>query len=186
MTAPLLFCVDEEAKPFVYRVMDVKLPGVEKSLFNLVERRGGPVDEEAGFKRALRDADTFESDFIGTSEQDCQVWAMEMQRRYNFIEQDIIGIVDARSALDGTLLVQSYSHEPGLEIGEEGILPKENNTWHSFRIEPQHAPMVYSSLQYGALEVVYPVYFGRKQELTDERGVFDVARAERICCGEES
>ena len=36
---------------------------------------------------------------------------------------------------------------------------------------------------YVAPNVSYPVYFGRKEEPTDERGVFDVARAESLCKG---
>lgn len=166
--------------------MDVKVSGTEDSLFNLVESRAGPNGDEQGFKRALREADTFETDFIGASEQDCQAWAMEMQSRYNFIEQDLIGILDERSARDGTLLMQFYSREPGLDVGDQVMLPKENDTWHSFRIDYQHAEMVSASLQYGDFEVIYPVYFGRKEELTDAHGVFDVARAERICSGKES
>ena len=40
-----------------------------------------------------------------------------------------------------------------------------------------------ASLIYVAPNVSYPVYFGRKEEPTDERGVFDVARAESLCKG---
>ena len=36
---------------------------------------------------------------------------------------------------------------------------------------------------YVAPNVSYPVYFGRKEEPTDERGVFDVARAGSLCKG---
>jgi len=32
-------------------------------------------------------------------------------------------------------------------------------------------------------EMIYPMYLGRKDELTDEDGVFDVARVDRIFSG---
>ncbi|CAJ2507897.1 Uu.00g090830.m01.CDS01 [Anthostomella pinea] len=198
MAAPLLFCTAEEAKPFVHKVMAVKLQGTDESLFNLVESRAGPRrDAEAQsqrqsqrcFKRALGQDEAFGAEFIGAPEHECQAWALEMQARHNFIEQDLIGIADARSARDGTLLIQFYGRAPGLECGDDkGVFPRETetNTWHGFRIDYREAERVSASLQFGASEVVYPVYFGRKEELTDERGVFDVARAERICGGEES
>ncbi|KAF2963468.1 hypothetical protein GQX73_g10107 [Xylaria multiplex] len=186
MAAPLLFCTAEEAKPVVYKVMDVKLQGVDESLFNLVESRAGPRDSDRPFKRALREDEPFEAAFIGASESDCQAWALDMQARHNFIEQDLIGILDKRSASDETLLIQFYSRGPGMEIGDQGVFPKETDKWHDFRINYRDADALTSSLQFGASEIVYPVYFGRKEELTDERGVFDVSRAEKICMGEES
>jgi hypothetical protein len=38
-------------------------------------------------------------------------------------------------------------------------------------------------LFFGALEMTYPVYLGRKEELTDANGVFNVVEAERLVRG---
>ena len=44
----------------------------------------------------------------------------------------------------------------------------------------EEADKVFTALSLGAFDIVYPVYFGPKDELTDERGVFDVAKAEEL------
>jgi hypothetical protein len=36
---------------------------------------------------------------------------------------------------------------------------------------------------FGPPDGVYPVYFGRKEDLTDERGVFNVTEATRLVRG---
>jgi hypothetical protein len=159
-------------------------------MFYLVESHVCPSNYE-GFKLELKDDETFETDFIGASEQDCQKWALEKQFQVNFIEQDIIAIVDARSARDDTLLIQYYAREldpldppePALEFGEFGVLPR--NTWYDFRIDYKGADWVHIHLMYGPIDSVYPTYFGRKEELTDERGVFNVAKAEHLVRGED-
>ncbi|RWA13383.1 hypothetical protein EKO27_g1724 [Xylaria grammica] len=166
MTAPLLFCTAGEAKPIVYKVVGVKLQGVDESLFYLVESRAGPQDGARPFKKELAEGEILETDFIGVSESDCQTWALDMQDRHNFIEQDLIG--------------------PGVEIGDEGIFPKDTGKWYDFRINYRDADLLTSSLSFGAFDVVYPVYFGRKEELTDERGIFDVSRAEKLSIGEDA
>jgi hypothetical protein len=134
----------------------------------------------------LKDDETFETDFIGASEQDCQKWALEKQFQVNFIEQDIIAIADARSARDDTFSIQYYAHpEPALEFGGFGVLPRERNTWYDFRIDYKGAAWVYIDLTNGPIDSVYPAYFGRKEELTDERGVFNAAKAGRLVGGED-
>lgn len=156
----------------------------EDKIFYLVESRAGPSDGQ-GFKAELNDDETFETDFIGASEQDCQQWAVEKQSQHNIIEQDIIAIADVRSATDSTLLMQHYVHkeadgEEPLQFGRYGVLPRERDTWHDFRIDPSGADNVLAALEYVTFDVSYPVYFGHKEELTDEHGVFDVARAQRL------
>lgn len=138
----------------------------------------------------LKHDETFETDFIGASEQDCQKWALEKQFQVNFIEQEIIAIADARSARDDTLLMQFYARELGhpegpLEFPEFGVLPREHNTWYDFRIDYKGAAWVHAHLNFGPIDTVYPTYFGRKEELTDERGVFNVAKAKRLVRGED-
>ncbi|KAI1126525.1 hypothetical protein F5Y10DRAFT_267072 [Nemania abortiva] len=92
--------------------------------------------------------------FIGASERDWQAWALDMQASYNFIERDLIGILDKRNASDETLLIQFYSREPGVEVAEEGIFPKVTDKWHDFRIDYRDAEVLTSSLQFGASDVI--------------------------------
>jgi hypothetical protein len=164
--------------------LDVKNEAsVPTRIFYLVESHVCPNDHD-GFKTELKDDETFETDFIGTSEQDCQKWALEKQFQVSFIEQDIIAIADARSVRDDTFLIQYYARE--LDPPEEfGVLPREHNTWYDFRIDFKGAASVYIHLTNGPIDSVYPTYFGRKEELTDERGVFNVAKAERLVRGED-
>jgi hypothetical protein len=163
---------------------------VPTRIFYLVKSHICPSDYE-GFKTELKYDETFETDFIGASEQDCQKWALEKQFQVNFIEQDTIAIADARSARDDTLLIQSYAREldppePALEFGEFGVLPREHNTWYDFRIDYKGADWVVIHLtKNGPLDSIYPTYFGRKEELTDERGIFNVAKAKRLVRGED-
>jgi hypothetical protein len=156
-------------------------------MFYLVESRTCP-DTREGFKEELQDGETFETDFIGDSVQDCQNWALQNQFQHSFIEQDFIAIADARSATDNTLVVQYYGRELDPEEPVEfegfGVLPHEPNTWVEWRIEPEGAGQVWTSLFFGALEMSYPVYLGRREELTDANGVFNVVKAQRLVRGE--
>ncbi|KAI1170209.1 hypothetical protein F4777DRAFT_584134 [Nemania sp. FL0916] len=185
MAAHLLFCTASEAKPFIYKAMDVKIPGTDQSWFNLVETRADPENGDH-FKRELKTDEEFGTEFIGASEKECQDWAMEMQGRHNFIGQDLIAIADARSASDDTLLMQFYGRKPDNDDTEREPWPQENDSWHSYRVDYREAHKVIASFDEGDFDAIYPVYFGRKEELTDENGVFDVARAESICSGKES
>ena len=168
--------------------MNVKSEGLR--IFYLVESHVCPSDRE-GFKTELKDDETFETDFIGASEQDCQKWVLEKSFQVNFIDQDILAIADARSARDDTLLIQYYAREmdppePFLEFPEFGILPRENNIWYDFRIDYKGAASVYIDLTMcEPMETIYPTYFGLKEELTDERGVFNVTKARRFVIGED-
>lgn len=170
--------------------MDAKLDAGSLSVrvFFLVESRDCPSSED-GFRIELKDNETFNTEFIGASVQECQKWAREKQFKVNFIEQDIIAIADARSAKDATLLIQYYDEEldgdEPLLFGELGELPREHNKWYDYRVDYRKAPTVISELNDGPIDGVYPVYFGRKEELTDEHGVFNVARAERLVVGQD-
>jgi hypothetical protein len=73
--------------------------------------------------------------------------------------------------------------EDPLEFKGFGVLPRESNTWVDWRTKPQRACQVWASLFFGALEMTYPVYLGRKEELTDANGVFNVVEAERLVRG---
>lgn len=101
---------------------------------------------------------------------------LEKQDEAMFIEPNIIAIADARTARDGTILMQWYS-------GPYAEPPPKSNTWYDFRVDPEGAAKVIASLNFGDPDVIYPTYFGRTEELTDEDGVFNVAKAERMLPG---
>ncbi|KAJ5195303.1 uncharacterized protein N7498_008741 [Penicillium cinerascens] len=132
-----------------------------------------------GLKQELQEDEPFESAFINASEEQCKSWALEKQYEVNFIEQNIIGIADARTARDGTILMSRYKTDVPSEDFPEwgGPLPPQINTWYNWRIKPDGAPEVYISLVYGPPESVLPTYFARKEELTNEKGVFDTDKA---------
>jgi len=162
-------------------------------LFYLVESRVCPTSSE-GFKKGLGDDETFETDFIGASEEDCQQWVLENAPQVNFIVPDLIAIADARSAKDGTILIQAYQTVLPLDEEEfEGDVPlcaklpprDKYNTWWSYRVDFKDAPDALLDLgEFGIPEDAVP-YYGYKNRLTDERGVFNVAKAKRITLGED-
>ncbi|KAH8702319.1 hypothetical protein BGW36DRAFT_356445 [Talaromyces proteolyticus] len=181
MTNVLLFCTSEEAKQVTRKALNMKEGDRVNicSTFYLVESRTCPKNRE-DFRQEIQDNNTFESEFIGASAQDCQKWALNNQYRVNFVEHDIITMADSCNATDNTLSIQFYSRlDPPLEFEGFGALPREVKTWHDFRVDYKDARTVYTSLYFGPFGAVYPAYFGRKEEFTDEHGIFDVAKAER-------
>lgn len=163
-------------------------------LFYLVESRICPTSFEE-FKTALGDNETFETDFIGASEEDCQKWVRENGLQTNFIVPNLFAIADARTAKDRTLLIQSFQEEIALDPDEEeylawpqfGVLPPpgKNNTWWSYRVSFKDVPEALLDLgEFGIFEADLP-YYGLKDRLTDEHGVFNVTKATRILLGED-
>ncbi|MCJ1311639.1 hypothetical protein MMC25_005312 [Agyrium rufum] len=182
MAGVLLFCISEDAKDFVRKIthVDSSTEEGEEGTFYLVRSRTD-LSKCERLKGYLEDNESYESDFIGASVQECQTWAREMQVKVGYLDYDLIGIADERSAKDGTVLMQHYSSGDYVEIFEpEGILPKIRNKWYDFRIEAKYANTVFVSLRYMAPNEVFPTYFGRKEELTDKDGIFDVERAEQL------
>lgn len=151
-----------------------------------IEAREDPRDSSV-FRFKLNDGDSFETDFINASEEDCQNWALQQMDRFNFIEPDIIAILDKHSFTNESLLVKYYSRGPGFEFpGFDGLLPQEENKWYAFRVHYQKLPQLHADLMFTAPDVSYPAYFGHKEELTDENGIFDVDRAVKLSIGEEA
>ncbi|KAF3385994.1 hypothetical protein DPV78_012601 [Talaromyces pinophilus] len=188
MTAVLLFCIAEEAKPCISKILDSNMEKGKQPYypFYLVESHTCSSDS-TGFKRELKNDETFETDFIGASVEECQKWALENQFQVTFIEQDIIAIVDARSAIDETLSVQWYEElGPPSDPEEITYYEPEANRWYDFRIKYEKANTVIAHLANGSIPEVKENYFGHKEELTDGHGVFDVTKARRLVRGEES
>jgi hypothetical protein len=162
-----------------------------RGYFYLVESRALQAKED--YKAYLNDDDTFSSEFIGASAEDCQAWARERQYQVNLMHHNIIAIADARSANDETLLIQVYKSmifingvaDP-LTFPGWGVLPKEHDVWYDFRIDYKCVGSALFQLDgYGPLETIYPTWFGRKEELTNELGVFADARADSLVKGED-
>jgi hypothetical protein len=156
----------------------------EHPLFSLVESRTLPTTS-AALKKELREGEAFESDFIGASVQDCRSWAFDKQSKVNWIEFNIIAIADQRLALDNTILIERFFHE-SYPFDKYGMLPPEPRTWTEWRIEYRHTPEVFAAVVYTAPDVTFPVYIGQQKQLTQNNGIFDVDRAERVILGEES
>ncbi len=129
------------------------------------------------FKETLADGEPFESDFIGASAADCTAWALEHQVQHNQIDQDKVAIVDARSAEDETIELRFYVRDVVANLLRPG---QQSNAWYDFRVPYQKAPRLLTDLPYGDADETYGVYFWRRDGLVDERGVFDVEKAEEL------
>ena len=153
----------------------------------LVETKDCPAEMSA-FKRKL-DSPDFKSEFIGASEQECKDWLLREEDR-DFIDGGIVYIADARSAKDETLLASRYSREP-IVFGDEDEdsakkLPPQAHTWYDFRVRYKDAMQILDHLKYGPPDAAYPVYYERKDEIVDENGVVDAAKADRLVTGQEA
>jgi hypothetical protein len=134
--------------------------------------------------RRFVENEDFESEFIGASVQQCQTWLLAHQApKTNWITDHILLIADARSARDDTLLATRNSIECmpfAFCVGDgevEITLPQKPRTWYDFRIHYTQAADFYTDFDYGQPEDVYPTYFLRREELTDDEGVFHVEKA---------
>lgn len=65
-------------------------------------------------------------------------------------------------------------------MGRYGFLPRDADTWYEFRIDHKKASQVLISLSEVDQGLSYPVYYGLKEQLMDERGIFDVDKAEKM------
>lgn len=133
----------------------------------------------------LKDGETFETDFIGAREVDCQSWAQTQILLDKSLDNELIAIVDQRSALDKTIIMQFFNQKPGLDFPPYGILPPKENVWYSFRIPYKDAFTLVAALTATAFDVAYPIYFGRKEEFINEQGVFEVHKAEIAAAGKD-
>lgn len=153
-------------------------------MFYLVESKDCPSTEES-FRTTLEDDESFESDFINASKEQCQNWALDkwlQPHKFNFIEQSTIAIADKRSAQDGTLLMSFYSGEdspdvPSMDFDGYGPLPAKGKSWYDFRIHHNVVQLFNASLLFTEPDIFFPSYFGRPEQFTDETGVFDVLKA---------
>lgn len=157
-------------------------------MFYIVESREVSPNVQP-FRRQLPSNEIFSTEFTGATIADCQEWAAERCSHDKYPIDSFLAIVDARSAKDGTILMQSYNPPLGgqepLTFGGYGALPRENDTWYDFRVDHRHAGLVLAALTITSPGVTYPIWYGNKERFTDENGVFDVLEAERYCRAED-
>ncbi|KAF2871422.1 hypothetical protein BDV95DRAFT_618837 [Massariosphaeria phaeospora] len=181
-----LFCIADEAKPFIHKILAVNKQDEEScKTFFLVESQDFPKHNRA-FKESLKANEDFETEFVGASEQECRNWAREHQKHGEFIEHNIVAIADSRTAKDSTISLPVYKEHDQCKFEGYGILPPTPNAWYDWRVNAQGAAKVLIHLRYGPMETGWPTYFARKAELTDEDGVFDVTKADRVVCDQDT
>lgn len=148
-------------------------------MYWLVESSVGPSKDNHCRRTATED-NPIQSDFIGTSVQVCQQWVLEKQYQDNAVEKDIFVIADERTCRDDTVLVEVYNQH-NWDFGGPEKLPQELNKWYEFRVHYDEVFSVQIALNSDLPpDISYPTYYGRKEELTDEYGIFNVSGAEKL------
>jgi hypothetical protein len=148
----------------------------------LVESKANPKDVTK-FKKQLNDTEPIKSEFIGATYKDCEDWMLAEQDEVNFMEFNILYVADARSAKDETIVASVYRREQVVYGAdkENGLrIPPEPFAWYHFRIDFREAWLLHSDVNYGPAAEVEPFYFARKEEATDENGVFSVKKADQL------
>ncbi|KAF2675479.1 hypothetical protein BT63DRAFT_450466 [Microthyrium microscopicum] len=170
MTGVLLFCISEEAKQLTRKMLTGPYPNRRENGFaNCLFVNSYKVpDSEDNDKGKLRDTLDDNDDMIT-----------------ELFGADLIFIANERSAKDGILLAQYWPPENSanlvpVEYESFGSLPKELHEWYEYRFDTKLSEKVQLHLLYLDEEMMYPVYLGRKEKFTNESGIFDVARADRI------
>ncbi|KAI0862708.1 hypothetical protein F4860DRAFT_471507 [Xylaria cubensis] len=168
MPGVLLFCTAEEAKSFVPQVLATD-GGTGHFPYYLAESRETPAQDNR-FTQRLANDETFETDFIGSSIEDCGPWALEQQEKNNMVEQDVIVLLDARSAEDHTIVLWFYARDEDADYLGNG---QEVNEWYPFRIPYLKVDKLSTDLIFGNADESFGVLFHQKDELTDSNGIFD-------------
>lgn len=57
-----------------------------------------------------------------------------------------------------------------------GLLPPNGEAWYDFRIRPEDTSRLITDLVDVDPDVTFRFYFGRREDFTNENGVFDVAK----------
>lgn len=130
--------------------------------------------------QALKDGQSFESDFTGAPLDECRSWALR-QHNNPAMDADSIAIVDAQSIRDQTVTLELY-----VSGVENKALRRDQrpDSWHGFRVPYQKLFQLLAQITED-FDETWGVCFHRKEELTDENGVFDLDRAiELIIQGE--
>ncbi|KAI0147789.1 hypothetical protein GGR57DRAFT_505394 [Xylariaceae sp. FL1272] len=181
MTKTILFCIADEAKAFVPKVLraEATLCPNGTSPYRLAEsRRDLPPGKQ--MRDQLKEGEEFDNDFIGASPEECGAWLLEQQAKVKYLDEDCMVILDARSSQDETVTYWQYIPNYLARYMGQGL---EANVWYSFRVPylkvgdlaPHISPTTADP------DETFGVYFWRKDELTDNNGIFDVDKALDLC-----
>ncbi|OAL54468.1 hypothetical protein IQ07DRAFT_628283 [Pyrenochaeta sp. DS3sAY3a] len=187
MTRIPLFCIEEEARAVIYQVLDGAQPEQPpgKGFLSYIESRG-PLSISSARNTKVPYGQSVSSEFIGASEQQCRQWFQDHCLDCPMLSQPLLAIADARTARDGTISLQYYCSEAGqFDFPPYGLLPQEPNKSYNYRIDPRDTAEVYAKLLIVEPDVSFPIYFGRKEELTSAQGIFDTVTARRLIQGED-
>lgn len=151
------------------KTIDPKLKG----LLRFVDTRHSPTLREP----FVDDSEPLQAEFA--SHADCQRWMLQHGMHMRELDWRVLFIADKRSAEDGTLSFQFFppSEKPTNVWVNYGPLPPVTRTWYEWRIEHTDWEEAVGSMTFNPPDMVDPVYYGMKDELTDERGVFNVTEA---------
>ncbi|KAI1362321.1 hypothetical protein F5Y08DRAFT_277060 [Xylaria arbuscula] len=179
MTHNLLFCTSEEAKALVPKVLAAE-EGQGIYPYALVESREGFRPGQP-YRDQLREDDTFETDFIDASVDECGTWALKRSDN-NTLYTDTIIILDARSAKDETVTLWNYPHDVDAPFLRRDQEPQ---TWHPFRVHYAKLwNLLVEFLDMGRPAGTYGALFRHKEEFVDADGIFDYDKAnEAILAG---
>ncbi|KAI1264705.1 hypothetical protein F5Y18DRAFT_77182 [Xylariaceae sp. FL1019] len=182
MTKNVLFCIAEEAKPFIPKLLknDGAPDQGKETAYWVAEFRDGPQQ----LRDNLDEGEEFHTDFIGASVEECGAWLLDRQAENKSLDQNCMVIADARSAQDET--VTFWKYVPDYQAPEMGK-GRETNRWYPFRVPYLKVFDVFvdTAVEYTNPLDTYGVYFWRKDELTDKDGIFDVDKAQELyTCGE--
>ncbi|OAL42828.1 hypothetical protein IQ07DRAFT_686140 [Pyrenochaeta sp. DS3sAY3a] len=187
MTRIPLLCIEEEARAVIYRVLDAVRPEQPPrvGVLSYIQSRG-PLGKDAGENTKVPHNQSVDSEFIGATEQECRQWFIDHYFEYPMLSATLLAIADARTARDGTIYLQYYCWEDSqFDFPPFGLLPQKPSTWYNYRIDVKGTDEVYTKLLFVELDVSFPTYFGRKEELTNAQGIFDTVKADRIICKDE-
>lgn len=153
-----------------------KIFGFKYCPFALVESKVCPSDRSR-LKQQFAEGETLDNAFAGGSVKDCQDWLLAHHDTVKFIEPNIIGVADARTAKDGTILMSWYYDYEGERVDHPpyGLLPPRIGEFWDFRVLSEQANQVVGDLNFTGLDA-YPYYFGCPEDSTDENGVFHPER----------
>ncbi|KAI0506266.1 hypothetical protein F5B22DRAFT_650824 [Xylaria bambusicola] len=175
MTHNLLFCTAEEAKPFVPKILaSEQAQGIYP--YALVESSQG-FQPGQPYRDQLRKDDTFNTDFIGASINDCGAWALSKENN-KYLYTDTIITVDALSVEDETVTLWVYPlHQDAPFLRRD----QEPEIWYPFRVHYTKLwPLLVEFLDMGRPADTYGTLFMRNEEFTDANGVFDFDKANEI------
>lgn len=127
----------------------------------------------------LQEEESFETDFLGASVEECGDFLRINRHSYKWWTSGLLFVVDERSAQDHTVVLAKYAHsDTAIDGGCYGQLPPEENRWYTWRLRVPHLQSAIEVLGFGNLHTAWSVYFGNRDYLTDQDGIFDGAEAE--------